>query len=51
MIATADPSPEPRPLSQTLSRTGEGASRPGPVPGLLPEGTGTERATKRSNAE
>ena len=24
MIATADPSPEPRPLSQTLSRTGEG---------------------------
>ena len=29
MIATADPSPEPRPLSQTLSRTGEGL---GPVP-------------------
>ena len=30
MIATADPSPEPRPLSQTLSRTGEGLA--GPVP-------------------
>ncbi|VFS77431.1 sulfate-binding protein [Pseudomonas aeruginosa] len=51
MIATAGPSPESRPLSQTLSRMGEGAGRPGPAPGPLPEGTGTGRATKRSNAE